>query len=87
MVMRAPYSVDGEDVSDAYEVLLHDVLTGDATLFSRADEVEVSWSIHDPTLHAWEDRLSVERYRSASWDVPGMDELLEGCVGGWHKPS
>ncbi|PCJ87414.1 MAG: glucose-6-phosphate dehydrogenase [Thiotrichaceae bacterium] len=87
MVMRAPYSENGEDVSDAYEVLLHDVLIGDATLFSRADEVEESWSIIEPILNAWKDRLSIERYRSASWDVPGMDTLFEDCVGGWHKPS
>ena len=87
MVMRAPYSENGADVSDAYEVLLHDVLTGDATLFSRADEVEESWSIVDPILEVWKDRISVERYRSGSWDVPGMDELFEDCVGGWHKPS
>lgn len=87
MVMRAPYSEDGEDVSDAYEVLLHDVLTGDATLFSRADEVEESWSIIEPILNVWKDRISVERYRAGSWDVPGMDELFNDCVGGWHKPS
>lgn len=86
MVMRAPYSEDGEDVSDAYEVLLHDVLTGDATLFSRADEVEESWSIIEPILNAWKDRISVDRYRAGSWDVPGMDELFTDCVGGWHKP-
>lgn len=87
MVMRAPYSENGADVSDAYEVLLHDVLTGDATLFSRADEVEESWSIIEPILTAWKDRISVERYRSGTWDVPGMDTLFEGCVSGWHKPS
>ncbi|MCK5387581.1 MAG: glucose-6-phosphate dehydrogenase [Gammaproteobacteria bacterium] len=87
MVMRAPYSEDGEDVSDAYEVLLHDVLTGDATLFSRADEVEESWSIIEPILDAWQDRLSVERYRSGTWEVPGMDEIFKDCVGGWHKPN
>ena len=87
MVMRAPYSENGDDVSDAYEVLLHDVLTGDATLFSRADEVEESWSIIEPILNAWKNRISVERYRSGTFDVPGMDKLLEGCVGGWHKPS
>jgi len=87
MVMRAPYSENGEDVSDAYEVLLHDVLTGDATLFSRADEVEESWSIIEPILDAWKDRISVERYRSGSWDIPGMDALFDDCVGGWHKPS
>lgn len=87
MVMRAPYSENGEDVSDAYEVLLHDVLTGDATLFSRGDEVEESWSILEPVLKAWKDRISVERYRSGTWDVPGMDALFEGCEGGWHKPG
>lgn len=87
MVMRAPYSENGADVSDAYEVLLHDVLTGDATLFSRADEVEQSWTIIEPILNAWKDRISVERYRSSTWDIPGMESLFEDCVGGWHKPS
>lgn len=87
MVMRAPYSEDGQDVSDAYEVLLHDVLTGDATLFSRGDEVEESWSIIEPILNEWKDRISVERYRAGSWDISGMDDLFKGCVGGWHKPS
>ena len=87
MVMRAPYSENGTDVSDAYEVLLHDVLTGDATLFSRADEVEKSWSIIEPILNAWQDRISVDRYRAGTWDIPGMEALFENCVGGWHKPS
>lgn len=87
MVMRAPYSENGDDVSDAYEVLLHDVLTGDATLFSRADEVEESWAIIEPIINAWKDRISVERYRAGSWDVSGMEALFEDCVGSWHKPS
>lgn len=87
MVMRAPYAENGEDVSDAYEVLLHDVLIGDATLFSRADEVEESWAIIEPILRAWQDRISVDRYRAGSWDVPGMEALFNGCVGGWHKPG
>lgn len=87
MVMRAPYSENGDDVSDAYEVLLHDVLIGDATLFSRADEVEESWSIIEPLMEVWKDRISVERYRSGSWDVPGMERLFTDCVGGWHKPD
>ena len=87
MVMRAPYSENGDDVSEAYEVLLHDVLLGDATLFSRADEVEESWSIIEPILDAWKDKISVERYRSGTWQVPGMDALFDDCVGGWHKPS
>ncbi|MEJ2141285.1 MAG: glucose-6-phosphate dehydrogenase [Gammaproteobacteria bacterium] len=87
MVMRAPYSENGEDVSDAYEVLLHDVLTGDATLFSRADEVEESWSIIETVLEVWKERISIDRYRAGTWDIPDMEKLFTGCVGGWHKPG
>ena len=87
MVMRAPYADNGMDVADAYEILLHDVLLGDATLFSRADEVEESWEIVEPILHAWKDRVSIDRYRAGTWDVPNMDKLCHDCVGGWHNPS
>lgn len=87
MVMRAPYADNGNDVADAYEILLHDVLMGDATLFSRADEVEESWAIVEPILDAWKDRFSIERYRAGTWDIPDMDKLLAGCVGGWHQPT
>ena len=87
MVMRAPYADDVKEIADAYEVLMHDVLTGDGTLFSRADEVEMSWEIVEPILQAWENRVSVERYRAGTWDVPAMDELTKDCVGGWHKPT
>ena len=86
MVMRAPYAEDGTDVAEAYEILLHDVLLGDATLFSRADEVEESWEIVAPLQEAWKERVSIERYRAGSWNVPDMDDLMGDCVGGWHKP-
>ena len=87
MVMRAPYADDTEEVADAYEILMHDVLTGDGTLFSRADEVETSWQIVEPILNAWKNRVSIERYRAGTWDIPAMDELTRDCVGGWHKPT
>lgn len=87
MVMRAPYASDEEEVADAYEILMHDVLIGDGTLFSRADEVETSWAIVEPILEAWKQRVSIERYRAGSWDVPAMEELTRDCVGGWHKPT
>lgn len=87
MVMRAPYADDAEEVADAYEILMHDVLIGDGTLFSRADEIETSWEIVEPILAAWKNRVSIERYRAGTWDIPAMDELTKDCVGGWHKPS
>ena len=37
---------------DAYETLLRDIVTGDQTLFVRADEVEASWTLYDPVLDA-----------------------------------
>lgn len=87
MVMRAPYADDVGQVADAYEILMHDVLTGDGTLFSRADEVETSWEIVEPILDAWKSRVSIERYHAGTWDIPAMDELTNDCVGGWHKPT
>ena len=38
---------------DAYQRLLLDVLHGDASLFARSDEVELSWAFIDPILAAW----------------------------------
>lgn len=87
MVMQAPYAHDDENVADAYEILMHDVLTGDGTLFSRADEVEESWEIVNPILKAWSERVSIDRYRSGTWDVPNMDRLMADCVGNWHTPK
>ncbi len=87
LVMRAPYANDEESVADAYEILMHDVLIGDETLFSRSDEVEESWTLVEPILQTWKNRVSVDRYRAGTWEVPDMDKLCHDCVGGWHLPN
>lgn len=84
LVMHAPYADDTANVAGAYEILMHDVLIGDGTLFSRADEVEASWAILEPVFRHWHDRVSINRYRAGSNAIPQMEQLLEGCVGGWH---
>ena len=38
---------------EAYERLILDAMRGDATLFTRNDEVDAQWSIIDPILKAW----------------------------------
>ncbi|MEV4419588.1 glucose-6-phosphate dehydrogenase [Patulibacter sp. NPDC049589] len=38
---------------EAYERLVTDAMRGDATLFTRADEVEAQWTVMDPILTAW----------------------------------
>jgi glucose-6-phosphate 1-dehydrogenase len=39
---------------EAYERLIMDAMRGDATLFTRNDEVEAQWRICDPIVHVWE---------------------------------
>ena len=87
LVMHAPYADENGYQSDAYEVLMHDVLSGDSTLFSRGDEVERSWDIIEPILQELRLRDFIDSYPSGTWDIAAMDELLAGCVGGWHKPT
>ena len=40
---------------EAYQRLLLDVMQGDASLFTRADEVELAWEVIDPIQAAWDD--------------------------------
>ncbi len=57
---------------DAYETLLLDVLTGDQTLFVRADEVDASWQVYTPVL---EQRPPVHPYPAGSWGPAEADRL------------
>lgn len=45
-----------EDVPDAYERLIMDVIRGNQTLFMRGDEVEAAWAWTDPIIEGWETR-------------------------------
>jgi glucose-6-phosphate 1-dehydrogenase len=58
---------------DAYETLLLDILTGDQTLFVRADEVEAAWRLYDPLL---KEELPVELYPAGTWGPQGTHRLL-----------
>ncbi len=85
--LDAPYSVAGMGTPEAYETLLHDVLLGEATLFASGREVEESWRIVQPILDAWAQKKGVHFYSAGSWDVPGMERLIEGCEGEWRNLS
>ncbi|MEY4981772.1 MAG: glucose-6-phosphate dehydrogenase [Pseudomonadota bacterium] len=45
-----------EEVPDAYERLIMDVIRGNQTLFMRGDEVEAAWAWADPIIEGWESR-------------------------------
>jgi len=66
-------------IPESYERLLLDTITGDASLFTRADEVETAWGIIDPILRAWEDPAGEEPlaiYEPRTWGPAEADELL-----------
>jgi glucose-6-phosphate 1-dehydrogenase len=70
---------------EAYERLIMDAMRGDATLFTRNDEIEALWGIIDPILSAWgADRSSpIPQYASGSAGPHEADALLEGCA--WRR--
>lgn len=43
-------SFGGQAIPDAYERLLLDAMNGDASLFTRSDEIEEAWEIMDPII-------------------------------------
>ncbi|PYE86240.1 glucose-6-phosphate dehydrogenase [Pseudoroseicyclus aestuarii] len=52
---------DQEQVPDAYERLIMDVIRGNQTLFMRGDEVEAAWAWTDPIIAGWEARHDVPK--------------------------
>jgi glucose-6-phosphate 1-dehydrogenase len=73
------------DAPDAYETLLLDALEGDATLFTRRDEIEEQWEIVDPILAAFAGR-EVLTYESGSWGPDAADRLIERDGRAWRRP-
>ena len=63
---------------DAYERLLLDAVAGDASLFTRADEIELSWAVIDPYVKAWETELASQLYPYArgSWGPIAADQFI-----------
>jgi glucose-6-phosphate 1-dehydrogenase len=65
---------------EAYERLITDAMRGDATLFTRNDEVEAQWLICDPILKTWEQMPGpLPTYKAGSQGPAEGDAiLLEG---------
>jgi glucose-6-phosphate 1-dehydrogenase len=62
---------------EAYERLILDAMRGDATLFTRNDEVDAQWSIIDPILQAWDSGSPpITEYEAGSPGPAAADELI-----------
>jgi glucose-6-phosphate 1-dehydrogenase len=70
---------------EAYERLILDCILGDATLFTRTDEVEEQWKIVDAIVAAWKrDRPSFPNYAAGTWGPPSAQELLARDGRSWR---
>jgi glucose-6-phosphate 1-dehydrogenase len=62
---------------EAYERLILEAMRGDATLFTRDDEIEAQWRICDPIVHRWAvDHRSLVDYPAGSQGPPQAASLL-----------
>jgi glucose-6-phosphate 1-dehydrogenase len=75
------------DSPDAYETLILDGLLGDASLFTRADEVEAAWGVVTPIIDAWADAAppNFPNYAAGSWGPEAADELMERDGRRWRR--
>ncbi len=81
-------SVFGVHMPEAYQRLLLDCMVGDQTLFTRQDDVEVTWRLLTPILQAWErdDSMPYE-YPAGSESFPAADSLIESDGRKWRELS
>jgi glucose-6-phosphate 1-dehydrogenase len=67
----------GVEHQTGYETLLYDAMTGDRSLFKRADIVEASWAIVDQILSGWtEGRCDLAQYPTGSDGPPAANAML-----------
>ncbi len=72
---------------DAYETLILDALLGDASLFTRADEVEEAWGIVTPIIEAWAAMGAPDfpNYAAGSWGPEAADDLPARDGRRWRR--
>jgi len=78
-----------EDHATGYERLLYDCMTGDSTLFHRADMVEAAWTIATPILDLWATLPARDfpNYQAGSWGPAGADALVARHGYAWTNPA
>ena len=78
----------GSNTPEAYERLLLDAMRGDATLFTRRDEVEEQWAYIDRVFEAWREtgNSAPPMHPAGSWGPEQSDDLLARDGRRWRKP-
>ena len=74
--------------STGYETLLYDCMIGDATLFQRADNVELGWKVVSPILDVWKALPPRNFPNYAGTGAPkDADELLQRDGRQWRTSA
>jgi glucose-6-phosphate 1-dehydrogenase len=74
------------DLPEAYQRLLLDCMLGDQTLFTRQDDIEISWRLLTPLLEAWEQEESPPYiYPAGSESFSEADALIENDGRKWRR--
>lgn len=78
----------GSNTPEAYERLLLDAMRGEATLFTRRDEVEEQWAFIDHVTGAWRAQGNVPppMYPAGTWGPEQADDLLARDGRRWRRP-
>jgi len=77
----------GERSPEAYETLLLDAMIGDATLYTRQDMVEASWTVVDAIRQVWDaTKFEFPNYAAGSWGPAQADEMLARRGHCWRRP-
>jgi len=75
-----------EGLPEAYERLILDAMLGDATLFTRSDEIEEQWALVDAIVAAWQrDRPAFPNYGAGTWGPPSADDLIHRDMRSWRR--
>jgi glucose-6-phosphate 1-dehydrogenase len=77
------YAEAFDDIPDAYQTLILDIIEGDQTHFVRGDEVEAAWKLYSPLL---ENRPGLCSYAGGTWGPMEADRLLEMDGKMWQTP-
>ncbi len=79
-------SIFSAEMPEAYQRLLLDCMVGDQTLFTRQDDVEVSWRLMTPILEAWQRSQSQpHQYVAGGESFAEADRLIERDGRKWRK--
>jgi glucose-6-phosphate 1-dehydrogenase len=79
----------GMEPPEAYQRLLLDCLSGDATLFTRSDEVKAAWTFTNDIISGWDHQnlKNLPIYEAGTWGPSKADDFIQQDSRKWRNDS